>query len=121
MTVHQCFAMNFRHGTGITHTNPNHGPLSDKVTPPSQFAGYGSVYMYAHFLYLKSQAWPGLNPAPEDHLEDCIDFIAYKDEIQDLETIIRQHLKGTKVVTFSSLYTMLYVSVCGCVCVVLNY
>ena len=33
-TVHQCFAMNFRHCTGITHTNPNHGQLSDKNDPP---------------------------------------------------------------------------------------
>ena len=41
MTVHQCFAMKFRHATGITHTNLNHGPLSDKSDPPpSQFAGY---------------------------------------------------------------------------------
>ena len=36
MTVHQCFAMKFRHATGITHTNPDHGPPSDKSdhTPP---------------------------------------------------------------------------------------
>ena len=46
MAVHQCFAMNFRHGTGITHMNPNYGPLSDKSDPPSQFAGYGpEIYL----------------------------------------------------------------------------
>ena len=43
MTVHGCFAMNFRHGTPITHMNPNHGPLSDKCDPPSQFDGYSHV------------------------------------------------------------------------------
>ena len=35
MTVHQCFAMKFNHATGIIHTNPNRGPLSDKSDPPS--------------------------------------------------------------------------------------
>ena len=33
MAVHQCFFINFRHGTGIAHTNPNHGLLSDKSDP----------------------------------------------------------------------------------------
>ena len=33
MKVHQCLSMNFRHGTGITHTNPNRGPLSDESYP----------------------------------------------------------------------------------------
>ena len=33
MIVHQCFAINFKHGTGIVHINPNHGPLSDKSDP----------------------------------------------------------------------------------------
>ena len=33
MTVHQSFAIDFRHGTGIKHTNPNHGPLFDKSDP----------------------------------------------------------------------------------------
>ena len=48
MMVHQCFAMKFRHGTGMTHLNPNHGPLSDKRDPPSQFAGYGPVCKTGH-------------------------------------------------------------------------
>ena len=34
ITVNQCFAMNFRHGTGIMHMDPRHGPLSDKSDPP---------------------------------------------------------------------------------------
>ena len=33
MTVNQCFAMNFRHDTGLKHMNPRHGPLSDKSDP----------------------------------------------------------------------------------------
>ena len=34
MTINQCFAMNFRHGTGIMHMDPRNGPLSDKSDPP---------------------------------------------------------------------------------------
>ena len=51
MTVNQCFAMNFRHVTGIMHMHPRHGPLSDKVTPPppSQFAGYGPDLVVINF------------------------------------------------------------------------
>ena len=37
------FAMKFRHATGITQMNPNHGLLSDKCDLPSQFADYGLV------------------------------------------------------------------------------
>ena len=48
MTVNQCFAMNFRHGTGIMHMNPRHGPLSDKSDPTAQFAGYGPALMVYH-------------------------------------------------------------------------
>ena len=33
MMVDQCFAMNFRHGRGITHMDPRHGPLSSKSDP----------------------------------------------------------------------------------------
>ena len=57
--------------------------------------------MYAYFLYLTSQVWKELTPAPEEELEDCVDFPVYNDEIQELETMITQHLKGTKVATFS--------------------
>ena len=45
MTVHQCFAMNFKHDTGIMHMNSTHGPLSDKSDPPYQFASYGPVHV----------------------------------------------------------------------------
>ena len=34
MTVNQCLAMNFRHGTGIMHMDSRHSPLSDKSDPP---------------------------------------------------------------------------------------
>ena len=44
MVVHQCFATKFRHAASITRTNRDHGPLSDKSDPPSQFAGYGPVF-----------------------------------------------------------------------------
>ena len=40
MTIHQCFAMKFRHDTGLIHTNPNHGQFSENVTP-FRCAGYG--------------------------------------------------------------------------------
>ena len=43
MTVYQCLEMDFSNGTGIKHTNPNHGSLSDKSAPSSYFAGYGPV------------------------------------------------------------------------------
>ena len=41
MMVNQCVAINYRHGTGFMHMNSRHNPLSEKMTPLSQFAGYG--------------------------------------------------------------------------------
>ena len=37
---HQRLTTKFRLATGITHTNPNHGPVSDKSDPSSQVARY---------------------------------------------------------------------------------
>ena len=42
----QCFAMNFRHGTGIMHMDPRHGPLSDKSDPLLNFLAT-SLYISA--------------------------------------------------------------------------
>ena len=44
MMGNQCFAIDFKHDTGIMHMDPRHGPISDKSDP--QFAGYGPVIRY---------------------------------------------------------------------------
>ena len=73
-------------------------------------------YKWMHFLFLMSQAWSDLTPAPEEELEDCIYCAVYNDQMQELKSIIGQRLKGTEVVTFLVFYELLYVLVCLCVC-----
>ena len=72
--------------------------------------------MCAYLLFLTSQAWPALTPAPEEELKESVVFTVYNDQIQELKSIIRQRLEGTQVVTYSG---PLYIVVCvfGHVCV----
>ena len=67
------FALNFWHARGITHTNSNHGPLSDISDPHSQFAqqkpAHNHQLSYYNNLNVKifwmgTQAVVGNNRAP---------------------------------------------------------
>ena len=67
MTVHWCFAMNFRHGTSITHKDPIHSPLSDKSDPPSQVAGHGPEVCNKTFK-VQSRDWIFAIPLVVGHM-----------------------------------------------------
>ena len=80
MMVHRCIVVKFRHGTCITCTNTKHGPLSDKSTPPTQFASHGPERyiemadnckdLWRSSLSLMPQEWSG--PSSSSDKDHCV-------------------------------------------------